>query len=55
MNRILIGLAGIAVILGIALLLSTNRRAIRPRVIAPAFALQAGFALLVLGTSWGAT
>jgi CNT family concentrative nucleoside transporter len=53
MNRYLIGLAGIAVILGLALLLSTNRRAIRLRVVAPAFALQAGFALLVLGTSWG--
>jgi CNT family concentrative nucleoside transporter len=53
MNRILIGLAGIAVILGLALLLSTNRRAIRLRVVVPAFALQAGFALLVLGTEWG--
>ncbi|GAO40630.1 putative nucleoside transporter [Sphingomonas changbaiensis NBRC 104936] len=53
MNRILIGLAGIAVILCLALLLSTNRRAIRLRVVAPAFALQAGFALLVLGTGWG--
>ncbi|HEU4969316.1 NupC/NupG family nucleoside CNT transporter [Sphingomonas sp.] len=53
MNRILIGLAGIAVILGLALLLSTNRRAIRLRVVVPAFALQAGFALLVLGTGWG--
>ncbi|MBA2919162.1 NupC/NupG family nucleoside CNT transporter [Sphingomonas sp. MAH-20] len=53
MNRILIGLTGIAVILGLALLLSTNRRAIRLRVVVPAFALQAGFALLVLGTSWG--
>ena len=42
-----------AVILGLALLLSTNRRAIRLRVVAPAFVLQAGFALLVLGTSWG--
>ena len=53
MNRYLIGLAGITVILGLALLLSTNRRAIRLRVVVPAFALQAGFALLVLGTSWG--
>ena len=53
MNRYLIGIAGIALILAIALLLSTNRRAIRLRVVVPAFALQAGFALLVLGTSWG--
>jgi len=43
-----IGLAGIAVILGIAVLLSTNRRAIRLRVVGAAFALQAGLAILVL-------
>jgi concentrative nucleoside transporter, CNT family len=49
----LIGLAGIAAILAIAFLLSSNRRAIRPRVIAAAFALQAGIAVLVLYTSWG--
>lgn len=53
MNKYLIGIAGIALILGLALLLSTNRRAIRPRVVGAAFALQAGFAVLVLGTSWG--
>ncbi|NNM76820.1 NupC/NupG family nucleoside CNT transporter [Sphingomonas sp. ID1715] len=53
MNRYLIGIAGILLILAVALLLSTNRRAIRLRVVGPAFALQAGFALLVLGTSWG--
>ena len=53
MNRYLIGIAGIVLILGLALLLSSNRRAIRLRVVGPAFALQAGFALLVLGTSWG--
>jgi concentrative nucleoside transporter, CNT family len=53
LNRYLIGIAGIVLILAVALLLSTNRRAIRLRVIGPAFALQAGFALLVLGTSWG--
>jgi len=49
----LIGLAGIVIILAIAVALSSNRRAIRLRVIAPAFALQAGFAVLVLATSWG--
>ncbi len=53
MTRILMGLAGIALILAIAFLLSTNRRAIRLRVVAAAFALQAGIAVLVLYTSWG--
>ena len=53
MYNFLIGLGGIVVILAIAFLLSTNRRAIRPRVVAAAFALQAGFAFLVLGTSGG--
>ncbi|WP_267394787.1 MULTISPECIES: NupC/NupG family nucleoside CNT transporter [unclassified Sphingomonas] len=48
MNRILIGLAGILVILGIAVLLSSDRRAIRPRIVGAAFALQAGIAVLVL-------
>jgi CNT family concentrative nucleoside transporter len=48
-----IGIAGILVILLIAFLLSSNRRAIRLRVVAAAFALQAGIAVLVLYTSWG--
>ncbi|QHL90326.1 NupC/NupG family nucleoside CNT transporter [Sphingomonas changnyeongensis] len=48
MSRLLIGLAGIIVILGLAVLLSANRRAIRPRVVGSAFALQAGIAVLVL-------
>ena len=48
MQRILIGLAGIAVILLLALLLSTDRRAIRLRVVASAFALQALIAVIVL-------
>ncbi|HEU0098074.1 MAG TPA: nucleoside transporter C-terminal domain-containing protein [Allosphingosinicella sp.] len=52
-NRILMGLAGIAAILAIAFLLSSNRRAIRLRVVAAAFALQAGLAVLVLKTEWG--
>ncbi len=51
--RYLIGIAGILVLLGIAYALSTNRRAIRLRVVVPAFALQAGFALLVLTTDIG--
>ena len=53
MNQKLLGVAGILVILGIAFLLSTNRRAIRPRVVGAAFALQAFIAWLVLWTSWG--
>jgi CNT family concentrative nucleoside transporter len=52
-NRILMGMAGILVILGIAFLLSSNKRAIRLRVVGAAFALQAGIAVLVLWTSWG--
>ena len=53
MNRYLLGLAGIIVILGMAYLLSSNRRAIRLRVVGAAFALQAGIAVLVIYTSWG--
>lgn len=49
----LIGLLGIVALLAIALLFSSNRRWIRPRVVVPAFLLQAGFALLVIGTPWG--
>lgn len=45
---IVIGLTGIVAILAIAVLLSNNRRAIRPRVVGAAFALQAGIAVLVL-------
>ena len=46
--RVLMSLAGMALILAVAVLLSSNRRAIRLRVVVPAFALQAGFAALVL-------
>ncbi len=53
MNSKLLGVAGILVILGIAFALSTNRRAIRLRVVGAAFALQAFIAWLVLYTSWG--
>lgn len=48
MQRFLIGIAGIVVILALAMLLSADRRAIRLRVVASAFALQAGIAVLVL-------
>ncbi|GAA0269640.1 NupC/NupG family nucleoside CNT transporter [Alteraurantiacibacter aestuarii] len=40
-------------ILAAAVLLSTARRRIRLRIVLAAFALQAGFALLVLRTAWG--
>lgn len=46
--HLLIGLAGILLILAIAFALSSNRRAIRARVVGAAFLLQAGIALLVL-------
>jgi len=46
-------IAGIIAILGLAFLLSTNRKAIRLRVVGAAFALQAVIAWLVLWTSWG--
>jgi concentrative nucleoside transporter, CNT family len=52
-NRILMGIAGILVILAIAFLLSSNKRAIRLRVVAAAFVLQAGLAWLVLKAEWG--
>jgi concentrative nucleoside transporter, CNT family len=51
--QVLMGIAGMAVILAIGVLLSSNRRAIRLRVVAAAFALQAGIAFLVLYTDWG--
>ncbi len=46
-------LFGMAAILLIAFALSTRRRAIRLRVVVPAFALQIGMAVLVLYTPWG--
>ncbi len=46
--HLLIGLAGILLILVIAVALSSNRRAIRLRVVGAAFLLQAGIAVLVL-------
>ena len=49
----LIGLIGIVALLAIAVLFSSNRRWIRPRIVIPAFLLQAGFAVLVIGTPWG--
>ena len=46
-------LIGIVLILGLAFLLSSNRKAIRLRVVGPAFALQAGLAALVLYVPFG--
>ncbi len=51
--HVLMSLAGMAIILGLAILLSSDRKAIRLRVVGAAFALQAGFAALVLYSSWG--
>jgi CNT family concentrative nucleoside transporter len=44
---------GILAILGIAFLLSTGKKRIKPRIVGAAFALQALMAFLVLGTSGG--
>jgi len=49
----LFGIVGIAAILLIAFLFSTDRRAIRLRVVGAAFALQAGLAVIILYTPWG--
>jgi concentrative nucleoside transporter, CNT family len=51
--QILLSLGGMALIVAIAILLSSNRKAIRPRVVLSAFALQAGLAALVLYVPWG--
>lgn len=48
MSNFPIGIFGIVAILAIAFLLSSNRKAIRLRVVGAAFALQAGIAFLVL-------
>ena len=53
MNQKLLGVAGIAVILLLAYAISSNRKAIRLRVVGAAFALQAAIAVLVFYTTWG--
>jgi CNT family concentrative nucleoside transporter len=53
MNQYLLGLAGIAAIILIAVAFSSNRRAINLRVVGAAFALQAALAFLVIKTPWG--
>jgi CNT family concentrative nucleoside transporter len=48
LNPVLIGLVGIVAILAVAFAFSSNRKAIRPRVVITAFLLQAAIAALVL-------
>lgn len=53
MPESLISVAGITVILGIAVLLSSNRQAINLRIVGAAFALQVAVAVFVLYFDWG--
>ncbi len=53
MSGSLIGLVGIAVILGAAYLFSGNRKAINLRIVGAAFALQVAIAAFVLYFDWG--
>ena len=53
MNQKLLGVAGIALILLLAYAISSNRKAIRLRVVGAAFALQAAIALFVFKTTIG--
>lgn len=54
MIKLLTGVVGIALILLVAVALSSNRRAIRLRVVGAAFGMQAGIALVLLYVPWGA-
>jgi len=53
LNQKLLGIAGIVAILALAWLFSTNRKAIRLRVVGAAFGLQAAVALFVFKTTIG--
>jgi len=53
LNQKLLGLAGIVAILALAWAVSTNRKAIKLRIVGAAFALQALIAFLVLWTPGG--
>ncbi len=53
MSGNLIGLVGIVVLLAIAFLLSSNRKAINLRIVGAAFALQVAIAGFVLYTDYG--
>jgi CNT family concentrative nucleoside transporter len=48
-----VGLIGMATMMGLAFIFSTNRRAIRPRTVAWGVGLQVGFAFLVLRWEYG--
>jgi concentrative nucleoside transporter, CNT family len=54
-QKLLIGVAGITLILTLAVLLSSNRKWIRLRVVGAAFGLQVAIAVFVLATPWGRT
>lgn len=47
------GLMGIVVILGLAFIISNNRKAINYRVVVSGLLLQVGLALFILKTTWG--
>ena len=49
----MIGILGLVVILAICYLLSTNRKAIKPRLLLWGLGLQFGFAIIVLKTPVG--
>ena len=51
----LVSLLGMAILVGIAMLASSNRRAIRFRTVLGAFLVQIALGAFVLGTSWGAS
>ncbi|MET0497640.1 MAG: Na+ dependent nucleoside transporter N-terminal domain-containing protein, partial [Steroidobacteraceae bacterium] len=53
MTDVLRGLLGLAVLVLIAIVLSPNRRAIKPRVVLAALAMQIAIGALVLFVPWG--
>jgi concentrative nucleoside transporter, CNT family len=53
MMDVLRGLLGLAVLIAIAIALSENRRAIKPRVVISALALQIAIGVLMLFVRWG--
>ena len=53
LTRLLRGLRGLVVLVGIAYALSTDRKSINWRVVGTGIGLQFIFALMVLKTSWG--
>ena len=55
MSAILFGLFGLAVLIGIAWIFSSNRRGVDWRLVLTGLALQISFALFVLVTPWGET